>query len=79
MRTITTPMLLPWLLAVAAFFSPLWGQNNASVLVIQGGTLIDGSGAPPVANEVIVIDHNPYLLEKIQISATPPSCLTKTI
>jgi len=61
MRTITTPMLLPWLLAVAAFFSPLWGQNNASVLVIQGGTLIDGSGAPPVANEVIVIEDGHIL------------------
>ena len=56
MRTITTPMLLPLLLAVAAFFSPLWGQTNASVLVIQGGTLIDGSGVPPVANAMIVIE-----------------------
>ena len=49
-------MLLPWLLAVAAFFSPLWGQTNASVLVIQGGTLIDGSGVSPVANAMIVIE-----------------------
>lgn len=33
-------------------------QNQAGVLVIQGGTLIDGNGGAPVANSVIVIQGN---------------------
>ena len=32
------------------------GQQNA--LVVQGGTLIDGNGGPPLANSVIVIQGN---------------------
>ncbi len=71
MRNITTPMLLTWLLAAAAFYSPLWGQTDTSVLVIQGGTLIDGSGAPPVANTVIVIEDG-HILQIGAGEAVPP-------
>ena len=33
---------------------PAWGQNN--VLVIEGGTLIDGTGRAPVPDSVVVIE-----------------------
>src|SRR3984893_17927104 len=43
----------------------LWGpmtdvaaQGQQNVLVIQGGTLIDGNGGAPVRNSVIVITGN---------------------
>ena len=57
MRTTTTPMLLLCLMVPLAFFSPLWGQADSSVLVIQGGTVIDGTGAAPMADAVIVIEN----------------------
>lgn len=56
MKSRTAPMLLLCLCVPVAFFLSLGGQNNSSVLVIQGGTVIDGTGAPPVANAVIVIE-----------------------
>ena len=33
---------------------------NAGVLVIQGGTLIDGTGRPPVENSMIVIEGDRF-------------------
>lgn len=56
MRTTTTPMLSLCFIVLASFFSPLGGQANSSVLVIQGGTVIDGTGAAPVSNVLIVIE-----------------------
>jgi hypothetical protein len=32
--------------------------QQSSALVIQGGTLVDGNGGPPLANAVIVIQGN---------------------
>jgi len=50
-----------WIAVVASFvllitlsLNPLWGQNN--VLVIEGGTLIDGTGRAPVPDSVVVIE-----------------------
>jgi hypothetical protein len=33
---------------------------NESTLVIQGGTLMDGTGKPPVENSVIVIEGDRF-------------------
>ena len=46
------------LLAAATFFAPC-AQAQTSI-VIQGGTLIDGTGRPPVENAVIVIEGNRF-------------------
>src|SRR5215470_6431526 len=32
--------------------------SSKQLLVIQHGTLIDGSGSPPIANDALVIDGN---------------------
>ena len=56
--------LFCFFLSVLLFFSPGCGpaeqtsQSSAapSVVVIEGGTLIDGTGAPPVANAAILIE-----------------------
>ncbi|MEE8349734.1 MAG: amidohydrolase family protein [Acidobacteriota bacterium] len=53
----TTPLFTLCLMVPMCFCSPLVGQANSSVLVIQGGTVIDGTGAPPVADTVIVIEN----------------------
>ena len=42
------------LLALAG--NPLWGQDDT--LVIEGGTLIDGTGENPLRNAVVVIEGN---------------------
>ena len=55
MRTSTTPIPLLLLIAAVAM-SPLWGQADSSVLVIQGGTVIDGTGSPAVPDTTIVIE-----------------------
>jgi hypothetical protein len=52
-----------WLLAGAAIVTlgtakHVAAQGQAQVLVIQGGTLIDGNGGAPLANSVIVIQAN---------------------
>lgn len=39
----------------AAVFSAVVGAQ-AQTLVVQGGTLIDGTGRPPIENSVIVIE-----------------------
>src|SRR5438876_6510705 len=41
---------------VAMKAPPIAGQQS-SVLVVDGATLMDGTGAAPVANSVIVIDN----------------------
>lgn len=47
-------------LVIACGLAPsfLAAQTQSSVLVIQGGTLIDGNGGPPVPNAVVVIEDN---------------------
>jgi imidazolonepropionase-like amidohydrolase len=47
--------LLPTLLAAGFLFV---GEAQAQNLVIQGGTLIDGTGRAPIENSVIVIEGN---------------------
>jgi hypothetical protein len=47
-------------LAIAACTSALIGIGQAQTLVLQGGTLIDGTGRPPVENSVIVIEGNRF-------------------
>src|SRR6516162_6454214 len=37
---------------------PAAAQGQPTALVIQGGTLVDGNGGPPLANAVIVIQGN---------------------
>jgi hypothetical protein len=51
--------------AAACLTLAVWGyanradaQSQQNVLVIQGGTLIDGTGAPPIQNAVIIIQGN---------------------
>jgi hypothetical protein len=45
--------------AFAAAFSAVAGAH-AQTLVIRGGTLIDGTGRPPIENSVIVIEGNRF-------------------
>ena len=48
------------ILAIACALAPasLPAQTESSVIVISGGTLIDGNGGPPVPNAVVVIEDN---------------------
>jgi len=41
---------------IAAFFSPLHARAQGPTLVLEGGTLVDGTGRPAVSDAVIVID-----------------------
>src|SRR5262245_7190722 len=41
-----------WIVAIAALVTP----GQAQVVVLEGGTLIDGTGKAPVANAVVVIE-----------------------
>ncbi len=53
----------PWIARFALLIflvaHPSWGQNN--VLVIEGGTLIDGTGRAPVPDSVVVIEGSRIL------------------
>lgn len=63
----------------ALFFpamSPVWGQTGESVIVIEGGTLIDGNGGQPVADSVIVIRGNKIESVSRKGQATPPAGAT---
>ncbi len=48
------------ILAIACALAPAFlpAQTQSSVIVISGGTLIDGNGGPPVPNAVVVIEDN---------------------
>src|SRR3990172_9230642 len=54
------PPLLGFFLVLLCGMAPagLAAQAQQPVLVIEGGTLIDGNGGPPVANAVVVIQGN---------------------
>jgi imidazolonepropionase-like amidohydrolase len=45
-----------WIVLIAALLSPLQARAQAQTLVLEGGTLIDGTGRNPVNNAVIVIE-----------------------
>lgn len=45
-------------LFAAACFSSVGGQTPHSVIVIEGGTLIDGTGRPPATGTTILIEGN---------------------
>jgi len=45
-------------LFAAACFSSVGGQTPNSVIVIEGGTLIDGTGQPPATRTTILIEGN---------------------
>ena len=45
-------------LALCGGAIPAAAQGQPTALVIQGGTLVDGNGGPPLANAVIVIEGN---------------------
>jgi imidazolonepropionase-like amidohydrolase len=47
--------LCSWILAVGALAASLSGQGK-SVKALVGGTLIDGFGAPPIRNSVILVE-----------------------
>src|SRR5450755_3256729 len=53
-----TGSLLATGLAVCGTGIQLAHSQQQNALVIQGGTLIDGNGGPPIANSVIVIQGN---------------------
>ena len=49
------------LIFMLVWFSPTWSEaQNVTPLVIQGGTLIDGTGRPPLEDAVIVIEGNRF-------------------
>jgi imidazolonepropionase-like amidohydrolase len=46
-------LVLPSLMWLAA-----WTQAGTDTIVLQGGTIIDGTGAPPISDAVVVIQGN---------------------
>jgi imidazolonepropionase-like amidohydrolase len=49
------------LIFMLVWFSPTWSEaQNVTPLVIQGGTLIDATGRPPLEDAVIVIEGNRF-------------------
>ena len=50
--------LWSWVLAAAllACFPPLRGQEPPATTVLEGALLIDGSGRPPLANSVLIVE-----------------------
>ena len=54
--------------------SPAWGQSTESaVIVIKGGTLIDGTGSSPLSGATILIEGNRIGEIDRQGELTPPS------
>jgi imidazolonepropionase-like amidohydrolase len=45
-----------WVLVIAAFLRPIPAGAQNETLVLEGGTLIDGTGRGPIGNAVIVIE-----------------------
>ena len=58
MRNWLAAGLLSSCMALAAATPAAVAQGQPNVLVIQGGTLIDGNGGAPLANSVVVIQGN---------------------
>jgi hypothetical protein len=52
---LTGPLLATTALVLWSDSTPVAAQGQQNMLVIQGGTLIDGNGGPPLANSIIVI------------------------
>ena len=50
------PLLRPAILLAVLLGSLVYGQAQSLPLVIEGGTLIDGTGAPPLSDAVILIE-----------------------
>ena len=48
-----------WIAVIAGVLGPLQVQAQVRPLVLEGGTLIDGTGSAPINDAVIVIDGNP--------------------
>src|SRR5690348_18482119 len=55
---LSASLLAATALGVVAATPNVQAQGQQNVLVIQGGTLIDGNGGAPVPNSVIVIQGN---------------------
>ena len=56
------------------FASPVWGQSpDSSVIVIEGGTLIDGTGSSSLTGVTILIEGNRIREIGRQEELTPPS------
>lgn len=47
-----------WIVLIAALLSPLEASAQTQTLVLQGGTLIDGTGKAPITNAVVVVEGN---------------------
>ena len=61
-----------WLALLLA--SPVWGQSTeSSVIVIEGGTLIDGTGSSPLPGVTILIEGNRIREIDRRGELTPPS------
>jgi len=45
-----------WIVLIAALLSPHQARAQSQTLVLEGGTLIDGTGSSPISNAVIVIE-----------------------
>ena len=45
-----------WIVVIAGVLGPLQVRAHAQTLVLEGGTLIDGTGRAPISDAVIVID-----------------------
>ncbi len=72
MRTSTLWLLL----ALVAATLPLTAQPQASVSAIVGATVIDGSGRPPIADAVLVIDGAGLVVVGARASVTIPEGAT---
>ena len=45
-----------WIVLIAALLSPHQARAQSQILVLEGGTYIDGTGSSPISNAVIVIE-----------------------
>ena len=49
---------IAWLVTIAMFLGSLSAGAQAPTVVLEGGTLIDGTGSNPINNAVIVVEGN---------------------
>ena len=47
-----------WIVLIAAVWGSLQASGQNGTLVLEGGTLIDGTGRNPLENAVVVIEGN---------------------